>query len=231
MSKIVAIHQPNFFPWLGYFDKLAKADVFILLDDVQFTKTGGTWTNRAKLLISGEAQWVTAAIDRKYTGVRRIDEMQFLRFPDWRKKTLATLKMNYARHPYFSEGMEVIEPLLLNPEENVATYNREAIHSLAQHLELDVAKIHDSSQLEKCGTSNELLVSLTQSVGGDVYLCGGGADGYQDESVFSRNGVQLLPQKFVHPEYAQKPSTGFIPGLSVVDAVMNLGWSGAADLL
>lgn len=231
MSKTVAIHQPNFFPWLGYFDKLARADVFILLDDVQFSKTGGNWTNRVKLLISGEAQWVTAAIDRNYAGVRKINEMEFLPFPDWRKKTLGTLKMNYARHPHFAEVMEVIEPLVLNPEANAASYNRETIRTVARQLGLDETKIQSSSQLEKHGTSNELLVSLTRSVGGDVYLCGGGAEGYQDEAVFAQNDVQVVHQKFTHPDYPQKLSPRFIPGLSVIDAAMNLGWSGAGDLL
>lgn len=231
MSKTVAIHQPNFFPWLGFFDKLAKADVFILLDDVQFSKTGGNWTNRVKLLISGEAQWVTAAIDRNYTGVRKINEMEFLPFPDWRRKFLATLKMNYARHPHFAEVMEVIEPLVLNPEVNAASYNRETIRTVARQLGLDEKKIQSSSQLEKNGTSNELLVSLTRSVGGDVYLCGGGAEGYQDEAVFAQNDVQLVHQRFTHPDYPQKLSPRFIPGLSVIDAAMNLGWPGAGDLV
>lgn len=231
MSKVVAIHQPNFFPWLGYFDKLAKADVFIFLDDVQFSKTGGTWTNRVKLLLSGEAQWVTAAIDRNYSGVRTINEMEFLSLPDWRRKTLATLKMSYARHPYFVEVMEVIEPLIRNPETKAALYNGEAIRTLARHLRLDETKIQSSSQLEKLGSSNELLVSLTQSVGGAVYLCGGGADGYQEEALFAQNSVQLVHQKFVHPTYPQKHSRDFVPGLSVIDAAMNLGWSGAGELL
>ena len=73
---IVAIHQPNFFPWLGFFDKIARADVFCLLDNVQFPKTGGTWINRVQLWINGKAAWATAPVDRSYSGVRRIREMQ-----------------------------------------------------------------------------------------------------------------------------------------------------------
>jgi len=231
MCKSVAIHQPNFFPWLGYFDKLAKADVFILLDDVQFAKKGGTWTNRVKLLISGEAQWVTAVIDRNYTGVRRINEMAFLSFPDWRKKALATLKMNYGRHPHFGGVMDVIEPLILNPENNPACFNSEAIMVIARQLGLDEKKIQFSSQLEKRGSSSELLVCLTRSVGGDTYMCGGGAEGYQEEAVFSQNNIQLVRQDFVHPEYPQKSSSRFVPGLSIIDVAMNIGWPGAGDLI
>ena len=77
MNRVVAIHQPNFFPWLGYFDKIARSDVFIFLDDVQFPKTGGVWSNRVKILIGGEARWSTAPIDRSFTGTRKICEMHF----------------------------------------------------------------------------------------------------------------------------------------------------------
>ena len=78
MKHIVAIHQPNFFPWLGYFDKISKADSFVFLDDIQFPKKGGSWSNRIKLFISGDVRWVTAAINRDYSGTRNINEMEFL---------------------------------------------------------------------------------------------------------------------------------------------------------
>ena len=78
MNKTVAIHQPNFFPWMGYFEKISRSDVFVFFDDVQFPKKGGSWSNRVKLLVSEEARWVTAAIDRSYSGTRTIREMFFL---------------------------------------------------------------------------------------------------------------------------------------------------------
>lgn len=100
MNKTVAIHQPNFFPWLGYFDKIARADIFLFLDDVQFPKTGGVWSNRVKLLIGGEARWVTAAVARNFNGTRTIREMKFLADNLWRDKVLKGLVTNYRRHPF-----------------------------------------------------------------------------------------------------------------------------------
>jgi hypothetical protein len=85
MNKIVAIHQPNFFPWLGYFSKIARSDTFIFLDDVQFTKRkSGSWSNRVQLLIGDRSLWATAAIDRKYQGLREIREMRFRENDIWR---------------------------------------------------------------------------------------------------------------------------------------------------
>ena len=69
-QRLVAIHQPNFLPWLGYFDKLARADVFILLDTVQFPKKAGSWMNRARLLVGGEPSWITVPVVRSYHGLR-----------------------------------------------------------------------------------------------------------------------------------------------------------------
>ncbi len=100
MNKTVAIHQPNFFPWLGYFAKIANSDVFVLLDDVQFPKKGGSWSNRVKLIISGETRWVTAAIDRKYHGTRTNRGMSFLQDITWREKSLKSIESKYNHHPF-----------------------------------------------------------------------------------------------------------------------------------
>ena len=90
-DKVVAIHQPNFFPWIGYFEKMARADSFIFMDNVQFPKKGGAWCNRVKLLIGGEARWVTASIDRNFSKTREIREMNFLSDNPWRQKIVKSL--------------------------------------------------------------------------------------------------------------------------------------------
>ena len=224
MNRVVAIHQPNFFPWLGYFDKIARADVFVFLDDVQFPKTGGTWSNRVKLLVGGEARWVTAAIDRNFSGTRTIREMSFLQNNPWRTKLLKTIEGSYGKHPYFDEAMALLVPLLMNPEPNIAAYNISLVTAVAKRLGLDISKLRRASELPHEGVSNELLCSITKSVGGSVYLCGGGAAAYQDETVFQRLGVGLCYQNFTHPYYLQHGRSNFEPGLSLIDAAMNLGW-------
>ena len=229
--RSVAIHQPNFFPWLGYFDKIARADAFVYLDDVQFPKTGGTWSNRVKLLIGGQPRWVTAAIDRNYHGTRTIREMRFLAENPWREKLLKSLEVNYCHHQFFNETLDLVEPLLLNPEVSIAEYNIQGVAAIVERLGLNKKKLLRSSSLLTEGDSNELLCSITGTLGGDVYMCGGGADGYQDEVIFYKHGIKLKHQSFVHPVYSQRGRADFVPGLSIVDAAMNLGWDGVGQLL
>jgi hypothetical protein len=231
MPRVVAIHQPNFFPWLGYFDKIARSDVFIFLDDVQYQKTGAVWTNRVRLLISGEARWVTAALDRNFHGTRNVNEMKFLMPAPWPGKLLRSIDINYRNHPFYAETMEIIEPLILQAESDVSRYNGHAIGAIANRLGLDTKRLRWASGMSKTGTSNERLATLTLAAGGHVYMCGGGADDYQDRTLFERLGVTLVYQDFEHPRYVQKNAQTFTPGLSVIDAAMNLGWSGVTTLL
>lgn len=224
---IVAIHQPNFFPWLGYFDKIIKSDLFIFLDHVQFPKSQGQWTNRVKLLIGGNAKWFSAPINRKFHGLKSINEIEFSLVNPWRNKMLKNINQNYKKAPYFDQIKPWLEPIILNPENNIAKYNTHAILNIAGQLGISREKFYWSSALPYSGTANEMLVSLTKAVRGTSYMCGGGADGYQDDSFFESSGVSLLYQNFKHPEYEQFNIDPFIPGLSIIDALMNCGFRGA----
>jgi hypothetical protein len=231
MGKIVAIHQPNFFPWLGYFNKIVRSDVFILLDNVQFQKTGGTWSNRVRLCVSGEARWVTASIDRSYHGIRNINEMELNANLPWREKMVKTLEANYRKAPFFGEVFPFIENLVLNPEANLASYNIEAIRSIAMLLGIDTEKLVLGSSLEVDGHATDLLICMTKAVGGSAYMCGGGAEGYQQDAFFAEAGLDLVYQDFQHPVYRQAGPTEFVSGLSILDALMNLGKDGVRSLL
>jgi hypothetical protein len=230
-KKIVAIHQPNFFPWLGYFDKISRSDVFVFLNDVQFQKTGGTWTNRVKLLVNGQAAWITAAIDRNFSGTKTINQMSFLDGNPWREKFVKNLATNYRRHPFFKETMAILEDLILNPEQNISEYNTNAILKMCGYFGWDLGKFYMSSEFNFSSHSNELLCDLTMAVDGDTYMCGGGAEGYHVSAIFAEKQVALLHQNFQHPQYEQRNSETFVPGLSIIDALMNLGRKGTIDLI
>ncbi len=227
---LVAIHQPNFFPWLGYFDKIVRSDLFIFMDNAQFPKKGGNWVNRVKLLVGGGGHWATVPVNRAYHGVLPISAMKIDNRTPWRDKLLKTIEMNYKSSPCYGEVFPVILPLAENPTPSLAEYNIASITALAKHLGLNTGKLILGSSLTTQGQSTDLLISMVRACGGTAYLCGGGA-AYQDDEKFPVAGLQLIYQNFTHPQYPQASSTEFVPGLSIIDALMNCGFSGVRRLL
>lgn len=230
-DRLVAIHQPNFLPWLGWFDKCRRADVMVLLDDAQFQKTGGTWTNRVSMLVGGVAGWVTLPIVRAYHGTRTVREIELEPRAPWRAKLLRTIQQSYARHPFAAETLTLLEPALSNPTSSLCEYNVVLLETVARALGIDWSRVIRSSALEVDAVSTTRLVQLVRRAGGNRYLVGGGAGGYQENALFDEAGIAVVPQAFRHPEYPQRGSTAFVPGLSIVDALMNLGARGTAALL
>lgn len=224
MTGLVAIHQPNFFPWLGYFDKIRQADAFIFLDAVDYPRSGsggmGSWTNRVRLNIQGEARWLTCPLRRADLGTPiaqvAIDDSQ-----PWRAKFLRTLDANYRKAPRYSETMALIAPLIEAPEDKLANFNIAAIKAIAQALGLETRFLLQS-ELPYEGKATELLASLVRTAEGNAYLAGGGAGGYQEDDVFAAHGLDLVYQGFVPQPYGDDP-TRFIPGLSVIDYLMHDG--------
>ncbi len=223
MSRLVAIHQPNFFPWLGFFDKIRRADSFVFLDDVSYPRSGsgsmGSWSNRVRLNIQSEARWVTCPIKRMPLGSlikdAEIDDTQ-----PWRTKLIKTLEANYRRAPNFRSAMDVLSPLVTYREHNLADYNIHVIKTLADHLGLSCTFVRQS-ELPHHGEATELLISILQCAGGTAYLAGGGAAGYQDDALFAHAGLDLVYQNFKPSSYGD--ARNFIAGLSVIDYLMHDG--------
>ncbi len=230
-AKVVAIHQPTFFPWLGYFNKIVRSDQFVVLDSVQFPKKGGSWANRVKLLISGQPGWVTMPVDRNYHGVRSYGEMQVDSAGPWRDKLLKTIKTNYSRAFYFDQVFPKVELLIHNSTTRLTDYNLSAILYVAKELGIDTSGIVLASSLRTDGAGTDLLVSLVKAVNGTAYLCGGGASGYQEDQKFAAAGVNLIYQNFKHPVYEQASPGDFVPGLSVIDALMSCGFQRTSELI
>lgn len=223
MAGLVAIHQPNFFPWLGYFDKIRRADVFVFLDAVDYPRAGsggmGSWTNRVRLNVQGEARWISCPVRRMPLGspisAAVIDDSQ-----PWRAKLLKTLDANYRKAPNYASAMGILEPLVMNPERRLADYNIHAIAAISTHLGL-ACRFARQSELAHEGQATALLISLVKAAGGHAYLAGGGAGGYQEDDMFAANGVDLVKHGFAPKTYGDEER--FLPGLSVIDYLMHDG--------
>jgi hypothetical protein len=228
--RVVAIHQPNFFPWLGYFDKIARADVFIVLDHVQFPKPRGSWTNRVKVLVNGEAAWATAPVEHNYPGFRRIDEINVDQRTPWRRKLVNLLQPNYARAASFKEVFPEVRGWIECEETRLADYNVNAITRVCAAIGMRTAHFVRSSTLGVEGDKAALLVDLVKAVSGNVYLSGDGAGEYMQDELFTNAGIAVEYQAFPHPVYSQGSGT-FVPGLSILDALFHCGFEGTAKVL
>ncbi|MCX7877354.1 MAG: WbqC family protein [Ignavibacteria bacterium] len=222
-EKPVAIHQPSFFPWLGFFDKIIRSEIFVILDDVQFPKKGGYWANRVKIIIAGRDEWLTMPVVRSYSGLRKINEMEIDNSGKWNEKALKTIEINYHKAPFFNQIFPVLNDLFSNVENNLCNYNMKVINTLCNILEISTEKFILSSKIKKDGKGTDLLISIVKSLGKNSYMCGGGASKYQEDEKFIVNGIKLIYQNFRHPVYRQFNTVSFIPGLSVVDMLMNCG--------
>jgi len=220
---IVSIHQPNFMPWLGYFYKIWKSDIFIFLDDVQFIKTGASYTNRVSLNIAGESTPVTIPVKRP-SGVWNINQTEFAN-ERWKKKLLKTIQGNYAKSPYFKANREFIFELINRECSSYSEYNIHFVKEISKRLGFET-EFRVSSEIDKGQIKNatDRIVKLVKSVNGTHYLSGKGGDNYQDNNLYIDNKIELIYNDFVYFEYKQPRAENFIKGLSIIDAVFNIGF-------
>ena len=178
MNKLkVAIHQPNYIPWLGFFYKMLKADIFILLDNVQFSKN--SYQNRAKIKTSQGVQWLTQPISIAGNFGIKSNDVKILNY-NWYIKHLKTLKANYARSDYWYKYEEELISIYERSSDKLAKTNEAFIKWIADKLSINtqIKKASDSILDEIDPT--ERLIKLVKSVGGNIYICGSGASNYQD---------------------------------------------------
>lgn len=228
---IIAIHQPNFFPWLGYFDKILRSDRFVLLDSVQMPLTGSSYPNRVSIVIGGKSSTIQIPAARGLKARAEIRSTPIANVPKCREKVLATVQQNYARAPFAREILSALTPLILNPASTIGAYNEFAIRAIVRLLGLSDDKLMRASDLSVTGAATDLVISIVKAAGGDTYMAGGGAGGYQEDDKFAAARVKLLYQEFRHPTYFQFKNETFLPGLSIIDALMNLGFDGTRALL
>lgn len=224
---LVAIHQPNYAPWLGYFHKLARADVFVFLDDSQFSK--GSYTNRVQVLSGGAPRWLTVPVSQ--TLGTQINCVAIAR-DDWTRAHLDSLHAVYRDTAEFHVVWPDIKSMYTDlPHGSLAEVNTALIARLAGKLGISTS-MHVASALGvEGGAGDDRLIALCQHFGGDVaYLSGRGGTNYQDESKFVAAGVPLHYTTFEIVGYPQG-GDAFVGGLSVLDAVFHLGWQGTAELV
>ena len=214
---ILSAHQPAYLPWLGYFDKIARSDVFVYLDTVQFEKN--SFINRNQIKTPQGALWLTIPVKTKgHTSgsllTTEIDDKQ-----PWRIKHLKSIEMNYRKAPRFEEYFPKIQALLTMPESNLAEYCLHQLRFWLDELQIDT-RIVRSSELPITSAKSDLVFDLCQHFGAQDYLSGALGRNYLVEEDFSNAGIIIEYQSFKPPVYPQLWGD-FIPYMGILDWWMN----------
>jgi hypothetical protein len=218
--------QPTYIPWAGYFNLIQSVDTFVFLDDAQYER--GTWHNRNRVMVNGQAHWLTVPVVRDHLG----DALNKVRTDEklpWRKKHVALLQQSYGKHPFGKEVLELATPWIDRPEAGVlAALNMGIIGALCEKLGI-TTRILRSSELGIAGKRTERLIAICEHLGCDEYLSPPGALEYLMEDRFcERARTRLLVNEYAPQPYPQRGGSEFVSHLSILDVAANLGWQEAA---
>ena len=220
MSKVVAIHQPDYIPWLGLYYKMAHCDVFVYLDDAQYSNEADHNVNVIK---TSNGPFRLKVPVEQHMGdlilnVRTKDELK------WKEKHLKTILMNYKKAPFFNEVFPGYEYVILNHNGSIADLNNAINEYICQGFGIH-PKIMRSSDMNLNSVREERVIDITLYCGGNEYLSGNGAKVYQKEEHFSNKGIKLSYLKYKPIKYSQLwPRIGFLPCMSVIDYIFNCGF-------
>ena len=229
MSKTVVIHQPDFLSYLGFFHRLLHANLYIVLDDVQFVKgTSQSWMNRDKIKTSNGEQWLTVNVKKAPTGTN-INKILLNDTLNWKKQNLDLLSANYKKAEYFDEIYPYIEKLYNSKHVKLSDFNMNSIHMLNKLFDINIDIVY-SSNLITTRTKSERLVELLTQVNATHYLSGVGARDYHEDKPFDDANIKVLWQDFEHPTYPQLHGE-FIPYLSSIDLLFNCGIDKSREIL
>jgi hypothetical protein len=229
MSRVVVIHQPDFLPWLGFFHRLLKADLFIALDHVQFV--GGTsrsWTHRDMIKTPQGARWLSVRVQKAPLGTA-IRDIRLVSDGSWRAENLNLLRENYRKAPFFAEVFPLVEQLYAGSHDRMAAMNLAGLDLLENLLDTKTPRML-SSEMAPQGASTAMLVDLLRKAEATHYISGLGARAYLDSARLEQAGIELMWQKFTHPTYPQLHGA-FLPMLSSIDILFNCGVRRSREIL
>ena len=218
----IAIHQPQYLPWLPYFLKIEDSDIFILLDSVEFQKNG--LQNRNQIKSAQGAHWLTVPVKQQLG--QKILDVKIDNKINWRRKHFQTIHHCYHKAASFKFYAPYLESLYEREWVNLNELNIELITMLMSWMNIHTPILR-SSQMKAIGSSSDLVLNLCLEVGGSCYFSGLGGKNYLNQDAFQDAGLQIFYQDLKLPDaYPQMfPQVGFINHLSALDILFNCGES------
>ncbi|MEI6002630.1 WbqC family protein [Paraburkholderia bengalensis] len=217
MTRVLSAHQPAYLPWLGYFDKIARADVFVYLDTVQFEKN--SFTNRNRILGANGPMWLTVPVRQKGHLGATLQTLEIDDSQPWRDKHLKSIALSYRKAPGFEQKFAKLQALYHEPGALLADHCWTQLKFWMNELRVETRVVR-SSELPPMGRKSDLVLDLCRHFGADAYLSGKLGRDYLDESAFAADGIAVTYQDYRCAPYPQIHGS-FVPALGIVDAWMN----------
>lgn len=215
----VAILQPGYLPWLGFFDQMRRSDVFVYYDDVQFDKHG--WRNRNRIKTPAGPLWLSVPVLHSGRRGQPIVDVEIDNRVPWARKHLSSIRQNYAKSPYIDDYLPGLDAILQRPWKFLVDLDMHVVELLAAWLDIQ-PRIVRSSELGIEGDKSARLLDICRHFSADCYISGDAAKDYLDCELFSANAISVQWQEYPHPVYPQLHGN-FLPYLSALDLVLNTG--------
>ncbi len=219
----VVISQPMFFPWVGMFEQIALADVYVHYSDVQFSK--GSFTNRVQIKTVRGSQWLTVPLSKCRLGLR-INEVRIDNDRPWRADHLKALRDSYADAPFAEQMMALVGGVYDRTYDTIAAMSQASLAAVCDYFDLTRGRrfVH-IDELGVPGSSSRRVLDVVHAVGGTEYITGHGALNYLDHELFEREGVSVSYMDYQKLPYDQLHGA-FTPFVSILDLIANKGKAG-----
>ncbi|HMK53204.1 MAG TPA: WbqC family protein [Methanobacteriaceae archaeon] len=218
---IISGHQSAYLPWLGLFHKMALADIYITLDDVQFEK--GSFINRNKIkTMNGTTFWLTVPIFKKGYYYKTIRDMEIDNSLDWMKKHWQNLFYSYQKAPYFESYAKFFENTYKKNWKFLIDLNEHLMKFFIKELNIDVEYVL-MSDLKLKTKKLEMILEMCEIFDADIFIFGTQGQDYASPDDFKSIKTNPYFQDYNHPTYSQQGDKNFISHLSIVDLLFNIG--------
>lgn len=218
---IVAVHQPNYLPYIGFFNKMKNADVFIIYDDAQFSKRD--FHHRNKIRTVNGWNWLFVPVGKEKKPINEVKIKNDVRLGGliWSEYHWKQIQTNYAKADFFCSYAGDLEKIYSAPYERIIDLNMNLIKFLMSSFGIET-EIVNSSIFEITTHSSQKILDLVKAVHGDTYLSGSGGHNYLDLSSFEKHEIKVNFQNFQHPVYKQN-FPGFFANMAAIDLLLNVG--------
>ena len=214
----VGIIQSNFLPWRGYFDFIREVDLFVLEDDLQYTK--GDWRNRNRIKSPRGSEWITVPVSYKRTA-QLIQDTPIDYSQPWAKKMLNRIRESYRAAPCFEPYFSELSKLLYQPYISISELNVSLLRWVCTHLEIHTP-LQFSQTYQPQGTKTERVISIARKAKATIYLSGPAGKNYIEPELFEQADIQLEYKQYNYPEYEQLYPP-YDPAISVLDLMFMKG--------